>query len=277
MRKNPTERTSIGLPNLDKLLEGGLPKGTINLVSGACGTGKTILAMHFIYYGAKYLNEPGVYITLEEDPEELIKNMRLFGWDIDDLIREKKIAIIRPVIYKFDSLKQILSDTIERISAKRIVVDSYSVLLGYFSDLYKVRTGLVHLDEEIKKMGCTALIISDINDGSAILSASGLEEYIVDGVVVLYLMKKPAYPYGAFRALSIRKMRSTHHPLDLYPFEITDHGIKFGGNSLGDMQDPSPCRTQKAEKPGKGGNGLKGMQKPSHCRTPRAEKPGKGE
>jgi circadian clock protein KaiC len=248
MQKNPTERTSIGLPNLDKLLEGGLPKGTINLVSGACGTGKTILALHFIYYGAKFLDEPGVYVTLEEDPEELVNTMRLFGWDIDDLICKKKIAIIRPVIYKFDSLKQIIGDSIERIAAKRVVVDSFSVLLGYFSDIYKVRNGLLHLDDEIKKMNCTALIISDINDGSQILSASGLEEYIVDGVVVLYLMKKPAYPYKAFRALSIRKMRSTHHPLDLYPFEITDKGIEIDGRSLGSMQGSSSKRRKMPKK-----------------------------
>jgi circadian clock protein KaiC len=270
MQKNPTERTSIGLPNLDKLLEGGLPKGTINLVSGACGTGKTIMALHFIYYGAKYLNEPGVYITLEEDPEELINNMRLFGWDIDELITKKKIAIIRPVIYKFDSLKQIISDAIGRVAAKRIVVDSYSVLLGYFSDLYKLRNGLVHLDQEIKKMGCTALIISDINDGSDILSASGLEEYIVDGVVVLYLMKKPIYPYEAFRALSIRKMRSTHHPLDLYPFEITDQGIRFDGKSLEDMQNPGRNVRRKAER----GKCLGGLQNPGRNVRQRAEKGG---
>jgi KaiC/GvpD/RAD55 family RecA-like ATPase len=256
-KKNPTERTSIGLPNLDKLLEGGLPKGTINLVSGACGTGKTILALHFIYYGAKFLDEPGVYVTLEEDPEELVNTMRLFGWDIDNLMRKKKIAIIRPVIYKFDSLKQIIGDSIERIAAKRVVVDSFSVLLGYFSDIYKVRNGLLHLDQEIKKMNCTALIISDINDGSQILSASGLEEYIVDGVVVLYLMKKPIYPYEAFRALSIRKMRSTHHPLDLYPFEITDKGIEIDGRSLGSMQDSGDSRKKMPKKEGKTKN--KGM------------------
>lgn len=246
MQNNTTERTQIGLPNLDKLLEGGLPKRTINLISGACGTGKTILAMHFIYHGAKYLNEPGVYVTLEEEPEDMINDMRSFGWDIDELVAQKKIAILKPEVYKFDSMKQAIGDSIERIDAKRIVIDSYSLLLGSFSDfsdLYKVRNGLVSLDREIKKRKCTAMIISDTKDGSDILSASGLEEHIVDGVIVLYLMKKPNYPFEAFRALSIRKMRSTHHPLDLYPFEITEHGISIEGRSLEDMlenmEDPS--------------------------------------
>ncbi|MCX6774304.1 MAG: hypothetical protein NTY68_04910 [Candidatus Micrarchaeota archaeon] len=240
MQMNSTERTSIGVPNLDKLMEGGLPKKTINLVSGSCGTGKSILALHFIYHGAKYLNEPGVYVTLEEEPEELIKNMKLFGWDVDELIETKKIVVIKPEIYKFDSLKQIINDTISKIGAKRIVIDPYSVLIGYFSDMYMLRNGLVHLDHDIKKLDCTALIISDIKDGSDILSASGLEEYIVDGVIVLYLMKKPIYPFEAFRALSIRKMRSTHHPLDLYPFEITEQGIKIDGRTLEEMQNSSP-------------------------------------
>lgn len=225
-------RVATGLGGLDKVLQGGIPRESIILLSGACGTGKSTFAMQFLYYGAKYCNEPGVYVTLEEDPKKLTENMSLFGWDLQALIDRKKLIVIKPDIYKFDSIKQIIGDAIDKIGAKRLVVDSYSVLLTYFSDPYEIRNGLVQLDREIKKMGCTAMVISDIKDNSEIFSTTGVEEFIVDGVIVLYLIKNPSHPYESKRAISVRKMRATSHPLNLYPFEIGGRGISIAGEGL---------------------------------------------
>ena len=226
------ERVSTGLRGLDDMLQGGLPAQSVILLSGACGTGKSTFAMQFLYYGAKYCNEPGVYVTLEEDPKKLVENMSLFGWDLQGLIDKKKLIVIKPEVYKFDSIKQIIGDAIEKIGAKRLVVDSYSVLLTYFNDPYEIRNGLVQLDREIKKMGCTAMVISDIKDNSEIFSTTGVEEFIVDGVIVLYLIKSPAHPYESKRAISVRKMRATRHPLNLYTFDIDQKGVSVGGVGL---------------------------------------------
>ncbi len=225
-------RVQTGLAGLDNVLQGGLPTGSVTLLSGACGTGKSTLAMQFLYNGAKYMGEPGVYVTLEEDPKKLIENMTLFGWGVDDLIAKKKLMVIKPEVYKFESIKQIISDAIDKIHAKRLVVDSYSVLLTYFSDPYEIRNGLVQLDREIKKMECTALVISDIKDNSEIFSTTGVEEFIVDGVIVLYLIKSHSHPFEFERAISVRKMRATHHPLKTYPFQITKEGITIGGKHI---------------------------------------------
>jgi len=222
-------RVQTGFPVLDKMLQGGLPAGSITLLSGACGTGKSTFAMQFLYNGAKYWDEPGVYVTLEEDPKKLVQNMDLFGWDVKGLIESKKLIVIKPEIYKFDSIKRIIEDAIEKIGAKRLVVDSYSVMLTYFSDPYEVRNGLVQLDREIKKMDCTALVISDIKDNSEIFSTTGVEEFIVDGVIVLYLMKSERHPRETERALAVRKMRATHHSLRPFAFDIGSDGISVGG------------------------------------------------
>jgi circadian clock protein KaiC len=221
-------RLKTGFPRMDAMLQGGLPENTITLLSGACGTGKSTFAMQFIYHGAKYCNEPGVYVSLEESPESIVNNMSMFGWDIHDLIEQKKIMVIKPEIYKFDSLKQVIADSIEKIGAKRLVVDSYSVLLTYFSDANQIRNGLVQLDREIKKIGCTAIVISDIKDNAEIFSTTGVEEFIVDGVIVLSLMKDINNQYSHRRTLSIRKMRATRHPLSMYNFDITSDGIAIG-------------------------------------------------
>ncbi len=225
-------RVATGLPGLDRMLTGGLPAGSITLLSGACGTGKSTFAMEFLYAGAKYMDEPGVYVTLEEDPKKLIENMALFGWDLESLIAKKKLAVIKPEVYKFESIKQIISDAIDKIHAKRLVVDSYSVLLTYFSDPYEIRNGLVQLDREIKKMECTALVISDIKDNSEIFSTTGVEEFIVDGVIVLYLLKSHNHPFEFERAMSVRKMRATDHPLKTYPFRISPKGIEIAGQHI---------------------------------------------
>ncbi|MFA5077130.1 MAG: ATPase domain-containing protein [Candidatus Micrarchaeia archaeon] len=232
-------RVSTGFPRLDSMLQGGLPQKTITLLSGACGTGKSTFAMQFLYQGARYSDEPGVYVTLEESPQSLVNNMSLFGWDLDELIEKKKMMVIKPEIYKFDSLKQIIADSIEKIGAKRLVVDSYSVLLTYFSDPNQIRHGLVQLDREIKKMGCTAIVISDIKDNAEIFSTTGIEEFIVDGVIVLSLIKDEKRPHMSRRAISVRKMRATKHPLGMYGFDIGDRGISIG-DGMGRGGGPGP-------------------------------------
>lgn len=219
------QRISTGLSTLDSLIEGGIPKGTVNLLSGACGTGKTILAMQFLYEGAKKYGEPSVYLSLEENPKDLITNMGILGWDLQELIDKGKLLIVKPEVYSFDSLKRILSDSVDKIHATRLVVDSYSVMLTYFSDSTEIRNGLVALDRHIKKLGCTALIISDIKEGSGTFSTTGVEEFIVDGVIILHLVPHPRQPYESIRTLSIRKMRATLHSLKTYSFDIKKGGV----------------------------------------------------
>ncbi len=222
------ERVATGFPSLDDMLEGGLPRNSVTLLSGSCGTGKSTFAMQFLYYGARDYGEAGVYITLEEDPETLIRNMSIYGWDLRHMVETKKLLVIKPEVYKFDSLKQIIADAIDRIGAKRLVVDSYSVLLTHFSDADQIRNGLVQLDREIKKMGCTALVISDIRDNGEIFSTTGVEEFIVDGVIVVSLVRSADDPFSLRRAISIRKMRATRHPLSMHTFEIGEGGAEVG-------------------------------------------------
>ena len=232
MKQAKITRIATGIPGVDRLLEGGLPFGNTVLLSGACGTGKSTFAMQFLYNGAKFYNEPGVYITLEEDPDDLITSMELFGWDISDLIKKKKMLIIKPDVYKFDSIKRIIADAIDKIEAKRLVVDSFSVMLTYFNDPYEIRNGLVQLDREIKKMNCTTMVISDIKDVSDTYSTTGVEEFIVDGVMVLYIIKGKDIASPSRRALFVRKMRATHHPLLYFPFDIHAGGVTVSSKGM---------------------------------------------
>ena len=84
-----------GITGADKILgEKGIPRGHSILVAGGPGSGKTTFAIQFLYKGAMEYNEPGIYISLDEDPEDVKRNMSKFGWDLGSLEQEKKLAFI---------------------------------------------------------------------------------------------------------------------------------------------------------------------------------------
>jgi len=209
-----------GIRGLDEILGGGLPKDSIVLLSGTCGTGKSIFGMNFLIEGAMK-GEPGIYIALEESPESNIQQMKLFGWPVDDMIRNKKLMILQPELYNFDALLTTIEDSIDRIKAKRLVIDAISIIGMYFEDPYKVRKSILQLGALLKKMKCTTIAIDEVREGESSLSAYGVEEFVVDGVIVLYLIKRSNI---YLRAAVIRKMRGVNHSTKIHPMEIKSPG-----------------------------------------------------
>lgn len=215
-------RIQTGIPEFDKLIEGGIPEKSIVLLSGPCGAGKSIFSMRFLVEGA-LMGEPGVYVSLKESIEETINQMRFFEWPVDNLIEQKKILVVQPELYNFDALLTTLEDTIDRIHAKRLVIDTISILGMYFEDPYKIRKSLLDLGYMLKKLGCTTIAISEIDETQKNLSPYGVEEFVADGVVILYYLKiKKGSEF--LRALTIRKMRSTRHSKRVHRFEIKQKG-----------------------------------------------------
>lgn len=214
------ELVKSGIEGLDDILDGGIPKDFLILLSGTCGTGKSIFAMNFLIEGA-LMGEPGVYISLEESPESNIKQMRLFGWPIDELVKKNKIMLIQPELYNFDALLTTIEDSVDRIKAKRLVIDSASIIGMYFEDPYKVRKTIIQLGTMLKKLGCTTIMIDEIKEGEPSLSAFGVEEFVVDGVIVLYLIKKSNI---FIRACVVRKMRGMDHSTKIHPMDIRSPG-----------------------------------------------------
>jgi len=220
LKSGKITRVFTGIDGLDGLIEGGFPEKSMILLTGSCGTGKTIFGMKFLVEGA-LRGEPGVYISLEESIEDNMKQMRFFGWPVDRLVKEKKLLIVQPEMYRFDALMTTIEDSIDKIKAKRIVLDSASVIGMYFHDVYKVRRSLLDLSRLLKKSGCTSIAISETKEGQVGLSSYGVEEFVADGVIVLYYVKKEN---RFLRALTIRKMRSTNHSLHICPIEIKRPG-----------------------------------------------------
>lgn len=220
------DRVKTGINGLDKLLEGGIPRGNLVLLAGSCGTGKSTFGMQYVYKGCTEYDEPGVYVSFEEDSSRLISSLSDFGWDISGQIKKKRMLILTPELYKFEDLKRSISDAVDSIGAKRLVLDSFTLLSAYLESGFEARRALTQLSKELKKFECTPIAISDIKEGSDTFSVTGYEEFIADGVIVLRLTSSSPGGFESYvRSLFVRKMRGTKHSLDSVPIKFESDGI----------------------------------------------------
>ena len=217
------ERTRTGVPGLDEILNGGIPRNNLVVISGDPGSGKTCLCLEFLYYGAIKYNEPGVYISLEESEEEIIAFAELFDWDVHSLIEKKMLSIVTVELYDFDKLKNTVEDEISRLNAKRLVIDPGVVFRLYFDRELDARKRILSLGRMLKRIGCTAVITNEISLEKA-ASLFGLEEYVADGVIRLYHTKLED---RFIRSIGILKMRGTKISEKLHPIRITKDGLKI--------------------------------------------------
>jgi KaiC/GvpD/RAD55 family RecA-like ATPase len=217
------ERVSSGIVGLDKHMGGGFVKNSINLVSGATGTGKTIFGLQYILNGLQK-GENGVYISLEQEPEDIFADVEIFGWDFKKYINQKKCIIEYLSVWNLEELPLIVMDRINEIKAKRFVLDTITLVCSELEP-ERMRSEMSEFLNKLKHSGSTSLLICEIPENSKALSTFGIEEFLVDGIVVLNYLEFVAG--GSPRSLIIRKMRRTKHGSDIYPFNITKKGIEL--------------------------------------------------
>jgi len=223
--KSPT-----GIPGLDEITGGGLPKGRPTLICGAAGCGKTLFAMEFLVNGAIEYGEPGVFVAFEENAEELAQNVASLGFGLKDLIKKKKVILDHIQIdrseiaetgeYDLDGLFIRLGHAIDTIGAKRVVLDTIEVLFGALPNHTIVRAELQRLFRWLKNRGVTAIITAERGEGT--MTRFGLEEYVADCVI---LLDHRVVDQVSTRRLRIVKYRGTVHGTSEYPFLIGKNGI----------------------------------------------------
>ena len=234
------DRVSTGIIGLDSKMQGGLVRGSSNLLAGKAGTGKTSFAVSFIYKGAME-GEPGVYVTTEESMDDIKKDVSsTFGWDLEALEKKKllKFIAIKPImpmkritddalaqttkIYVFDISDKIRT-AVNELKAKRVAVDSVSIIEMFIKDEYMAKVALMQFVENMKSLNVTSLLTGAIPETTDALSGKGIVEYIVDSIIKLNLIPVTE---EFKRTILIRKMRRTDHSTLVHPFDITKDGIK---------------------------------------------------
>src|SRR3989338_511266 len=221
------DRVAPGIPGLDELLKGGIQQGSSVLLSGGAGTGKTIFSMQYIVEGARKFNEPGLFVTIESNPMNIMWDMSSFNWDIKKLQDKKmmnmyrlKIGYSKDVKFveeKIDEELEVIAGMIKEMHAKRLVVDS-TTSLGIWFDRPILRAMLFKFVDYLKELNCTTILTSETANTKKRFSAFGIEEFVTDGVIALFFTT-------THRSVFIRKMRGTWHDKNVHPLDITDKGI----------------------------------------------------
>jgi len=244
------ELVRTGIDGLDKVLGGGIPRGRCVLVMGGPGTGKTTLCLQFLYNGAVEFGENGIYITLQESPEHIRKDMLKIGLDFEILEEEDRLRIIdysasaylssiseRVVGYssesflqmekseemaeKFGNLIKSIKETAREIQAQRIVLDPITGLMFQEPDPIMRRIKTHGLFQAINETGCTSLVVSEARVSEAGRDYQA-EEYFANGVILLQNFGERG---TVVRGISVLKMRGVAHDLQPRPCQIGKKGI----------------------------------------------------
>jgi len=220
-------RVKTGVEGLDEMLQGGFPESHIVVVMGSFGTGKTTLALQYMVEGIRS-GEPCIFISLEEDRESITRNAAAFGWDVSKAIDSKKLGLFKlePSDAKttVTRIKSDLPKFIKSFGAKRVVIDSVSLLNMMFDDDTERRTNLFNLCQLLRSTGATTLLTAEVKDENPRSSRDGLAEYTADGVI---LLQSDETRDGGEVQLTVRilKMRRTGHSRRVKPYSISDKGI----------------------------------------------------
>ncbi len=226
------EKIKSGISGLDTMLKSGIPKGREILLSGPCGSGKSTLAVQFVYHGAMN-NEPGLYITLEERKETIYKDMEQMGFDLKKAEDSGKFFMyggyitglekyMRKIRAKAHHLIDEIAEIIRQNKIQRVVVDSLTLLTMLSKDIEEKRNTVAALCNMLSGLGCTSLLISESDEGTKSISGHRFEEFVVDGVINLYQVRRGSQ---FIPGIAIRKMRGTAHDKDIRLYKITGKGV----------------------------------------------------
>src|ERR1035437_6523945 len=187
-------KAATGILGLDEITGGGLPRGRPTLISGGAGSGKTLFGMEFLVRGATQYNEPGVFMSFEETIPDLTKNVAWLGFDLDRLVAGKKLFLDHVYIsrseiaetgeYDLDGLFIRIADAVQRVGARRIVLDTSEALFGELPNPGILRAEIRRLFGWLKQKGLTTVITAE-RDRPDKLTRHGIEEFVSDCVILL--------------------------------------------------------------------------------------------
>lgn len=225
------DRIKTGVVGLDPILKGGLRRNSSILITGAPGTGKTILTLQFIYYGAKSYNENGIFIATEESLSDLRTYTKNMGMNLESMEKKEKIFLIeKPLVTLKGGIESIkgLLELIKKKNIKRVAIDS----LIFFEYLYprfngnkmEFRRQIMMFMQKMKLAGVTFMVASERRITDLDRLEYDMMDFVFEGFIILSRVRKGSY---FERILTVAKIRGQDHSLDVFPVTIDNSGLKI--------------------------------------------------
>lgn len=241
------DRVPTGIGGLDELLGGGIPKGRCVLVVGSPGSGKTTLAMQFLRNGS-VREERGLFVTMDESPNQIKENLSGFRWDLDKLEREGKlffmdatpmrrvrtrtadyseqtvlptVAVIFPELTLKDLIRTV-SRVVDEEKIQRIVVDPVTSIMLRYEKPSNRRKAMLMLFDTLAATGCSSLVTTELRT-AMLYRQFQIEEFLSQGVILLHTR---LHEGNFVRAIQIEKMRGISHDMQWRPYQIGAGGIE---------------------------------------------------
>ena len=216
--------TGTGIPAVDELLGGGgYWAGAATLVAGPSGIGKTLMGLHFLYRGGE-AGEAGILATFQENRTQLARIVNSFGWSIDD---PNVHVLSRGVVdINIDEWAYDLIELVERVGAKRVVIDSLAELAMSAGDTFRFREWISSLTQRFTRADVSLMMIVEVPDLFQVqrVADNGIS-HLSDNVVLLQYVQEGA---ELVRALTVLKTRAMQHEPAVYRYVITKDGFKLG-------------------------------------------------
>ena len=228
------EKIETGISGFDLISIGGLPKGRSTLLTGTSGSAKTMFGIQFLHSGIEQFNEPGVFVTFEETPADIIRNVTSLGWDLQASVDAGKLAFvdvspepgeiaIEVGDYDFSAFIARIEHAANKVKAKRVCVDSIGVAFSHYAEHRLVRAELFRMIAALKQMGLTTLITAERVEEYGSIARYDVEEFVSDNVVVV---RNVLEAEKRRRTVEVLKMRGAMHQKGEFPFTISKQGIE---------------------------------------------------
>jgi circadian clock protein KaiC len=244
-KQHGRRRLPSGIEGLDEIADGGLPSERVTLVMGGAGNGKTIFGLQSLAAGARLDREAGLFVTFEESAESVIQNVSGFDWQVDRLIREKRLVVLDArlresvvVDGEFDllGLLAVIGAKAKSIDAKRIVLDGIDVLLAYLGNSERARREVFRMKDWLETSGLTTILTAkDTGDPNAPAHEYEYLQFIADCVVTL---QHRVVGSTASRFLRVAKYRGAAHSANELPFSIGKRGIELAYGPSNHLSHP---------------------------------------
>lgn len=228
-------RLSIGVPELDKMMGGGIPEGDSLLIAGSSGTGKSLLATQFIAEGIRQ-GEPGIVAVFEERPRDYILRAKKFGLDLESAENDGKLTMLylRPLDLSVDETMQEILEAAKRVGAKRLVIDSLAgfemaLAPGFRADF---RESLYRMIGALTRINVT--IVSTVETEES-FTGFPFSHYSVSFLADDIIRFRYISLAGQLRKIMVViKMRGGNHSKDIREYDITPEGLAVSPSRMAD-------------------------------------------